>query len=202
MNKKLLSYTLIGLLAMLVTFIFLNQSSVKNESLAKTVLPKTTGAETHTVVERPIIPALTASSNGGTIHAETEEEHDEHGSEFYTEMMPKTRAKTADVFNPPQTDSEKLGFILGAAYSPVHDDSGEFAGLKVSSLPDAVLTAPSMKLQNGDIITQINGLRMVNEESFGEAVEQLLSSGAQDNVVTFDVERNGVPYSISLDVQL
>ena len=127
--------------------------------------------------------------------------HDTHKSEFYTEIMPhQAIADTPALFSSPQTDNEHLSYILDAEYVPVYDNMDAFIGLKISSLPEAT-KVPSIKIKNGDIITHINGIALINNDSFGVAIEQLLIQGDEEAFIAFDLDRDGVPYSVSLKVQ-
>ena len=94
-------------------------------------------------------------------------EHDTHKSEFYTEIMPhQATADTPVLFSPPQTDNEHLSYILDAEYVPVYDNMDAFIGLKISSLPETI-KIPSIKIKNGDIITHINGIALIHNDSLG-----------------------------------
>jgi len=140
-------------------------------------------------------------NNTATASSLFKNEHDTHKSEFYTEIMPhQVTAETLALFSPPQTDNEHLSYILDAEYVPVYDNMNTFIGLKISSLPETI-KIPSMKIKNGDIITHINGMALIYNDSFGVAIEQLLIQGDEEAFITFDLDRNGAPYSVSLKVQ-
>ncbi len=126
---------------------------------------------------------------------------DEQKSAFSTETIPyKEKKGIPNLFFQPKTDDEKLNYILDAEYVPAYDKKGIFIGLKVSSLPEIINTS-LIEIKNGDIITQINGIKLVDEESFGIAIEQLFMRGGKKTVIVFDLDRNSTLYSVSLEVQ-
>ncbi len=127
--------------------------------------------------------------------------HDEQNTEHSTEIMPyKDKIDIPNLLFQPKTDDEKLNHILDAEYVPAYDKKGIFIGLKVSSLPERINTS-LIEIKNGDIITQINGIKLINEKSFGVAIEQLFVRGGEKTVIVFDLDRNGTLYSVSLEVQ-
>lgn len=206
MNKRILNYTIAGVSVAIASFVVIKLTSVENE---QSEVPKSISKPLELKVEKPVAPvAHTQESEIETssLHSPGEDKHDSHNhdSEFYTEMMPhKGKRKTTPTqVSPPKTDDERLGYILGAEYVPVIDSTGSFTGLKISGLPEALSSSSSLQVKNGDVVTQINGTKIVDQASFGIAIERLYSLGQDAGLITFEVDRKGMPHSVSLDVKL
>jgi len=198
MDKKILNYMIVGIF-LTISLFFVIQITISKE--IKDIRPEIPKLASQSEKNSKVQTVVTLDNNTATTSSLFKNEHDTHQSEFYTEIMPHQATEDAPaLFSPPQTDNEHLSYILDAEYVPVYDNMDAFIGLKISLLPEAT-KVPSIKIQNGDVITHINGIALINNDSFGVAIKQLLIQGDEEAFITFDLDRNAVPYSVSLKVQ-
>lgn len=100
------------------------------------------------------------------------------------------------------TDDDILGIIFAADYEPVYDEQGTFQGMRISALPEERLTEipESKRLHNGDIITRINDVALIDEGSLVTAIRQFYWIEGKA-VMMFVVDRNGVSVSVPLEMR-
>lgn len=203
MDKKLLNYTIAGVSIAIASFVIIQltstedvQSKVSNSTIQSLEPIKSTNV----VAPVKLIPKV--SLDASSKHSPDEDKHD-HDSEFYTEMMPKKvkQEATSSLPKPPQNDNDRLGYILDADFAPVIDVTGTFSGLKISGLPEALSGLSSLHVKNGDVVTQINETKIVDEESFGVAIERLYSRGQDSGSITFEIDRDGAYHSVALNIE-
>ncbi len=185
MNAKLWKFTLplSGLAIALIVYFSVSSGQLANEKNVVAI------AKTTASVERFI--------SGEVSNYDVEQKNS-----FVEGFVPSAEASIIEDTEYSAVDDKILGAVFNAEYAPVVDDSGNFLGFRISSLSDEVLTdiPPESKLQNGDVITQINNVLLDSEENLAFAIAQLFEY--QENaVITFDVERGGDVRSISFGYQ-
>lgn len=100
------------------------------------------------------------------------------------------------------TDDDILGIIFDADYEPVYDEQGTFQGMRITALPeDRLAEVPASKrLHDGDIITRINDVALIDEGSLVTAIRQFYWIEGKA-VMMFVVDRNGASVSVPLEMR-
>lgn len=120
---------------------------------------------------------------------------------FAESILSSAEAGVIETYESSTLDDKALGAIFDAEYEPVTDESGDFSGFRISISDETSNDISSEnKLQNGDVVTQINNVRLDSEKSLAFAIAQLFEY-KENATITFNIKRNGNDHAISLGYQ-